>query len=70
MNRYKMFSIIIIILILLIIGLTVFEIIFEARSRYLFAYVPVYIMLAMNGIGGQPLAKLVLALKRIKDVNQ
>lgn len=58
------------ILILSIIGLTVFEIIFEARSRYLFAYVPVYIMLAMNGIGGQPLAKLGASLNRDKTINK
>ena len=33
-----------------IIGLTLFELIFEARARYLFAYVPLYIILAVCGI--------------------
>lgn len=37
-------------LILSIIGLTMFELIFEARARYLFAYAPVYILLAVIGI--------------------
>lgn len=32
-----------------IIGLTIFELIFEARARYLFTYVPLYIILAMYG---------------------
>lgn len=32
-----------------IIGLTVFETLFEARARYLFAYVPIYIILASTG---------------------
>lgn len=33
-----------------IIGLTLFELIFEARARYLFTYVPLYIILAVYGI--------------------
>lgn len=33
-----------------LIGLTLFDLLFEARSRYLFAYVPLYIILAMWGI--------------------
>lgn len=33
-----------------IIGLTLFELLFEARARYLFAYVPLYIILAVCGI--------------------
>ena len=33
-----------------IIGLTMFELIFEARARYLFIYVPIYIILAMIGV--------------------
>lgn len=33
-----------------IIGLTIFETLFEARARYLYTYVPVYIMLAVIGL--------------------
>lgn len=36
-------------LMLAIVGLSLFELIFEARARYLFAYAPVYIILAMLG---------------------
>lgn len=32
-----------------IIGLTIFELIFEARARYLFTYAPLYIILALDG---------------------
>lgn len=32
-----------------VIGLTIFELLFEARARYLFTYVPVYIILALYG---------------------
>ena len=32
-----------------IVGITVFELIFEARARYLFIYVPFYIILAVRG---------------------
>lgn len=32
-----------------IIGLTLFELIFEARSRYLYTYTPLYIVLAVYG---------------------
>lgn len=39
----------IIVLQLSIIGLTLFEILFEARARYLFAYAPIYIILACMG---------------------
>ena len=35
---------------LAILGLTLFELLFEARARYLFAYAPVYILLAGAGI--------------------
>lgn len=38
------------ILMLGIIGLTVFELVFEARARYLFTYIPIYIILGMYGI--------------------
>lgn len=37
------------ILMLCIIGLTIFELLFEARARYLFTYAPLYIILAMYG---------------------
>lgn len=33
-----------------LIGLTLFELLFEARSRYLFAYVPIYIIVAICGM--------------------
>ena len=32
-----------------VLGLTLFELLFEARARYLFAYAPVYIILAVIG---------------------
>lgn len=35
---------------LAIIGLTIFELIFEARARYLYTYVPLYIILAAAGV--------------------
>ncbi len=38
------------VMILSIIGLTVFELLFEARARYLYIYVPVYILIALYGI--------------------
>lgn len=38
------------VLMLAIIGLTLFELLFEARARYLFAYAPIYIMLASAGL--------------------
>jgi riboflavin transporter FmnP len=38
------------VIMLAIIGLTIFELIFEARARYLYTYVPLYIVLAMYGI--------------------
>ena len=33
-----------------IIGLSLFELLFEARARYLYIYVPLYIILAIYGI--------------------
>lgn len=33
-----------------IIGLTIFELLFEARARYLFTYAPVYIILGTLGL--------------------
>lgn len=38
------------VIMLSIIGLTVFELLFEARARYLFAYTPFYILLAGYGV--------------------
>lgn len=38
------------VIMLSIIGLTFFELIFEARARYLFTYVPLYIVVAMYGM--------------------
>lgn len=38
------------VLMLSIIGLTCFEILFEARARYFFTYAPIYILLAIQGI--------------------
>ena len=31
-------------------GLTLFEVLFEARARYLYTYAPVFCILAANGI--------------------
>lgn len=36
-------------MLLSVIGLTLFELLFEARARYLFTYVPIYIILALYG---------------------
>ena len=38
-------------LMLSIVGITLFELIFEARARYLFIYVLFYIILAVRGAG-------------------
>ena len=35
---------------LAVIGLTVFELLFEPRARYLYTYAPFYIILAVSGI--------------------
>lgn len=35
---------------LAVIGLTAFELLFEARARYLYTYVPVYCVLAALGM--------------------
>ena len=46
-DNQKIYSVIF----LAIIGLTAFELLFEARARYLYTYVPVYCILA--GIGAK-----------------
>ena len=38
------------VILLALIGLTVFELIFEARSRYLFCYAPVFVLTAVLGV--------------------
>lgn len=38
------------VLILAILGLTVFEILFEARARYLYIYAPIYVIVATIGM--------------------
>lgn len=38
-----------IIMILSVVGLTVFELLFEARARYLYIYIPIYIILGIYG---------------------
>ena len=38
------------VMMLSVIGLTMFELIFEARARYLFAYAPVYLLLGIGGL--------------------
>lgn len=38
------------VMMLSVIGLTLFELIFEARARYLFAYAPVYLLLGIGGL--------------------
>lgn len=37
------------VIMLSILGLTLFELLFEARARYLFTYAPLYIILAIYG---------------------
>ena len=37
------------VIMLSILGLTLFELLFEARARYLFTYAPLYIILALYG---------------------
>ena len=39
-------------IILLIIGLVLFELLFEARARYIYTYVPVFCVLAALGMNG------------------
>jgi hypothetical protein len=39
------------VLMLGIVGLTIFELLFEARARYLFSYIPLYIVISIYGIG-------------------
>ena len=39
------------IIMLTLIGLTIFETVFEARARYLYAFLPLYIVLAVQGAG-------------------
>ena len=38
------------VILLALIGLTVFELIFEARARYLFCYAPVFVLTAVLGV--------------------
>ena len=38
------------VIMLAVIGLTVFELLFEPRARYLYTYAPFYIILAVSGI--------------------
>lgn len=54
------------VLMLAIIGLTIFELLFEARARYLFTYVPIYIILGTIGIGkvSQWLSIFLISLKK------
>ena len=46
-----------------IIGITLFELIFEARARYLFAYAPVYIIIACVGF-----ENLILFFRKKKEI--
>lgn len=48
------------VLMLGIIGLTIFELLFEARARYLFSYIPLYIVISIYGIGGIKEKKLLI----------
>lgn len=62
---------------LAIIGLTIFEAVFEARARYIFAYVPLYIVLASVGWNnivtliseGHPLKAFCNLWKKSSDTN-
>ena len=48
------------VLMLGIIGLMIFELLFEARARYLFSYIPLYIVISIYGIGGIKEKKLLI----------
>jgi len=56
------------ILMLTVIGLTLFEILFEARARYLFTNIPIYILLAVIGL--KTLVDKVVELKVRVDKNE
>lgn len=47
-----------------LIGITVFELLFEARARYLYIYVPFYIIVAMFNFDS---TKKVI-FKKVKDI--
>ena len=55
--REKESSSTIIILLLVFLGLTIFELLFEARARYLFSNVPLYIILANWGLPSHSIRK-------------
>lgn len=42
---------IVLVMILSVIGLTIFELLFESRARYLFCYAPIYCILGALGVG-------------------
>lgn len=58
-----------IVALLAIIGLTIFELIFEARARYLYCYVPIYIIMmtyGMNVIKNMHFVKPKMLFKRLR----
>mgnify|MGYP001675817172 CR=1 FL=1 len=61
------------IIILGILGLYIFETIFEARSRYIFVYVPLYILIGVMGIKNSinwisKKSKKIIHMKKIKNM--
>lgn len=61
------------IIILGILGLYIFETIFEARSRYIFVYVPLYILIGVMGIKNSinwisKKSKKIIHIKKIKNM--
>jgi hypothetical protein len=54
----------IVVLMLAILGLTAFELLFEARARYLYIYAPIYLILSMLGLN-----KVVFTIAKLKLKN-
>lgn len=48
--RGKKIEGVVLVMMLSVVGLSLFEMIFEARARYLYCYVPIYILLAYTGL--------------------
>ena len=39
-------------LMIILIGVTLYVLLFEVRSKYLYMYLPIYILLAVNAVAG------------------
>ena len=58
---------------IIILGLYIFETMFEARSRYIFVYVPLYILIGVMGIKNSinwisKKSKKIIHMKKIKNM--